>query len=32
MGDTKDKPVNPVLAEVLELEREEKDSVSWVKA
>ena len=32
MGEMKDQSVNPVLAEVLKLEREEKDSVSWVKA
>jgi hypothetical protein len=32
MGDMSPKPVNPVLAEVLKLERTEKDSVSWVKA
>jgi hypothetical protein len=32
MGDKPQKPVNPVLAEVLKIERTEKDSVSWVKA
>lgn len=31
MGQNTEKKVNPVLAEVLKTDRDEKDSVSWVK-